>query len=97
VTGSPVVELNRAVAIAEVDGPEAALAIVDTLPLHDYQYLYSTRAELLRRLGRVDEARAAYGRALELARDEPERRFLERRLNSVAHLPVRPRCGGAEP
>jgi RNA polymerase sigma-70 factor (ECF subfamily) len=97
VTGSPVVELNRAVAIAEVDGPEAALAIVDTLPLDDYQYLYSTRAELLRRLGRVDEARAAYGRALELARDEPERRFLERRLNSVAHLPVRPRCGGAEP
>jgi RNA polymerase sigma-70 factor (ECF subfamily) len=97
VTGSPVVELNRAVAIAEVDGPEAALAIVDTLPLDDYQYLYSTRAELLRRLNRIDEARAAYGRALELARDEPERRFLERRLNSVAHLPVRPRCGGAEP
>jgi RNA polymerase sigma-70 factor, ECF subfamily len=83
VTGSPVVELNRAVAIAEVDGPEAALAIVDALPLDDYQYLYSTRAELLRRVGRIDEARAAYGRALALTRDEPERRFLERRLSGL--------------
>jgi len=83
VTGSPVVELNRAVAIAEVDGPEAALAIVDDLPLDDYQYLHSTRAELLRRLGRVDEARTAYERALELVRDEPERRFLERRLTEL--------------
>jgi RNA polymerase sigma-70 factor (ECF subfamily) len=83
VTGSPVVELNRAVAIAAVDGPEAALAIVDDLPLSDYQYLHSTRAELLRRLGRIDEARAAYRRALELARDEPERRFLERRLTEL--------------
>ena len=82
-TGSPVVELNRAVAIAAVDGPEAALAIVDDLPLSDYQYLHSTRAELLRRLGRIDEARAAYRRALELARDEPERRFLERRLTEL--------------
>jgi RNA polymerase sigma-70 factor, ECF subfamily len=79
-TRSPVVELNRVVAVAEVDGPEAALAIVDGLALGDYQYLHSTRAELLRRLGRREEARAAYTRALELARAEPERRFLERRL-----------------
>ncbi len=79
-TGSPVVELNRAVAVAEADGPAAALAIVDELDLDDYQYLHSTRAELLRRLGRTDEARAAYRRALELAQAEPERRFLARRL-----------------
>lgn len=79
-TGSAVVELNRAVAVAEVAGPEAALAIVDRLRLDDYQYLHSTRGDLLRRLGRVDEARAAYGRALALTRAEPERRFLERRL-----------------
>jgi RNA polymerase sigma-70 factor (ECF subfamily) len=80
VTGSSVVELNRAVAVAEVEGPEAALEIVDGLALDDYQYLHSTRADLLRRLGRADEARSAFKRALELARDEPERHFLERRL-----------------
>jgi RNA polymerase sigma-70 factor, ECF subfamily len=79
-TGSPVVRLNRAVAVAEADGPAAALAIVDQLDLPDYQYWYSTRAELLRRLGRRDEARAAYQRALDLARTTPERRFLERRI-----------------
>ena len=79
-TGSPVVELNRAVAVAEAAGPEAALEIVDALALDDYQYLHSTRADLLRRLGRADEARASYRRALELATAEPERRFLERRL-----------------
>ena len=78
-TGSPVVELNRAVAIAEAGEPEAALAIVDGLDLDDYRYLHSTRAELLRRLG-AREARAAYRRALELTRTDPERRFLERRL-----------------
>ncbi len=82
-TGSPVAELNRAVAVAEAQGPEAALQIVDRLALDDYQYLHSTRAELLRRLGRVDEARTAYRRALELARTGPERRFLERRLAEV--------------
>jgi RNA polymerase sigma-70 factor (ECF subfamily) len=82
-TGSPVVELNRAVAVAEVAGPEAALEIVDALALDDYRYLHSTRADLLRRLGRTGEARAAYARALELARDEPERRFLERRLGEL--------------
>src|SRR5262249_32010997 len=80
VTRSPVVELNRAVAVAETQGPEAALAIVEGLALEDYQYLHSTRAELLRRLGRADEARAAYERALALATAHPERRFLERRL-----------------
>jgi RNA polymerase sigma-70 factor (ECF subfamily) len=79
-TGSAVVELNRAVAVAEIEGPDAALEIVDALSLDDYQYLHSTRAELLRRLGRTDEARASYRRALELAIAEPERRFLERRL-----------------
>jgi RNA polymerase sigma-70 factor (ECF subfamily) len=78
-TGSAVVELNRAVAVAEVDGAEAALAIVDRLDLGGYRYLHATRAELLRRLGRADEARAAYARALELVGDDPERRFLERR------------------
>jgi RNA polymerase sigma-70 factor (ECF subfamily) len=83
-TGSPVVELNRAVAVAEVEGPEAALAIVDALALDGYQYLHSTRAELLRRLGREAEANAAYRRALELAGSEPERRFLERRLAELA-------------
>jgi RNA polymerase sigma-70 factor (ECF subfamily) len=83
VTGSLVVELNRAVAVAEVDGPEAALAIVDALALDEYQYLHSTRADLLRRLGHTDEARAAYERALLLARAEPERRFLERRIEEL--------------
>ncbi len=79
-TGSDVVRLNRAVAIAEAEGPGAALAVVDGLDLPGYQYWHSTRAELLRRLGRADEARAAYRRALDLARTVPERRFLERRI-----------------
>jgi RNA polymerase sigma-70 factor (ECF subfamily) len=79
-TGSAVVRLNRAVAVAEADGPAAALAIVDALDLPDYQYWHSTRAELLRRLGRADEARAAYGEALARARTAPERRFLQRRI-----------------
>jgi RNA polymerase sigma-70 factor (ECF subfamily) len=79
-TGSPVVELNRAVAVAQTGASEAALRIVDGLALDDYRYLHSTRAELLRRLGRVDDARAAYRRALDLTRAEPERRFLARRL-----------------
>jgi len=82
-TGSAVVRLNRAVAIAEADGPAAALAIVDALDLPGYQYWHSTRAELLRRLGRTDEARAAYREALALARTVPERRFLERRLREL--------------
>ena len=79
-TGSPVVELSRAVAVAEAEGPEAGLAVVDRLALDDYRYLHATRAELLRRLGRSAEAEAAYRRALELVNDEAERRLLERRL-----------------
>jgi len=77
---SPVVELSRAVAVAEAQGPEAGLDIVEGLPLEDYRYLHSTRGELLRRLGRTDEARDAYRRALALVHDEAERRFLERQL-----------------
>jgi RNA polymerase sigma-70 factor (ECF subfamily) len=79
-TGSDVVRLNRAVAIAEAGDPAVALAIVDGLDLPGYQYWHSTRAELLRRLGRTAEARAAYHEALALARTVPERRFLERRI-----------------
>lgn len=80
-TASPVVELNRAIAVAETDGPEAGLRIVDGLGLHDFRYLHSTRAELLRRLGRTDEARDAYRRARDLTDDGAERRFLDRRLS----------------
>ena len=83
-TGSPVVELNRAIAIAEVDGPEAGLRIIDRLGLDDFRYLHSTRAELLRRLGRTDEAHEAYRRARNLTDDGAERRFLERRLTELA-------------
>ena len=79
-TGSPVVELNRAVAVAEAEGPEAGLAIVDGLAIEDYPYLHATRGELLRRLGRTDEARDAFERALAMAPSDPERRLLERRL-----------------
>ena len=79
-TGSPVVELNRAVAVAESEGPEAGLGIVDRLDLEDYRYLHSTRGELLRRLGRTAEARDAYHRALAMVHDDAERRLLERRL-----------------
>jgi RNA polymerase sigma-70 factor (ECF subfamily) len=79
-TGSSVVELNRAVAVAEVDGPAAGLAIVEGLDLEGYRYLHATRAELLRRLGRTDEALAALERAVALTDDEAERRLLERRL-----------------
>jgi RNA polymerase sigma-70 factor (ECF subfamily) len=83
-TGSPVAELNRAVAIAEAGDPAAALVLADRLELDGYHYLHAARAELLARLDRVDEARAAYARALELVHAEPERRLLERRL---AELP----------
>jgi RNA polymerase sigma-70 factor, ECF subfamily len=83
-TGSAVVELNRAIAVAEADGAEPALALVDGLDLDGYQYYHSTRADLLRRLGRAEEARAEYARALDLARTEPERRFLQRRVAEVS-------------
>jgi RNA polymerase sigma-70 factor (ECF subfamily) len=82
-TGSPVVELNRAIAVAETEGPEAGLRIIDELGLDDFRYLHSTRAELLRRLGRTDEARAAYLRARQLTDAGAERRFLERRLTEL--------------
>jgi len=86
-TGSPVVELNRAIAIAESEGPEAGLRIIDGLRLDDFRYLHSTRAELLRRLGRTDEARHAYRLARQLTDDGAERRFLERRLTELAATP----------
>jgi RNA polymerase sigma-70 factor (ECF subfamily) len=79
------VALNRAVTVAEVDGPEEALALVDGLQpqLDGYHYLHAARADLLRRLGRAEEARAAYDRALELVHSEPERRFLQRQLRAT--------------
>jgi RNA polymerase sigma-70 factor (ECF subfamily) len=83
-TGSPVVELSRAVAVAEATDPAAGLAIADGLELDEYHYLHATRGELLRRLGRSEEARGAYRRALELVHDDAERRLLERRLAELA-------------
>jgi RNA polymerase sigma-70 factor (ECF subfamily) len=82
-TDSPVVELNRAIAVAEAHGPVAGLEIVDRVVLDDYRYLHSTRGELLRRLGRTTEARDAYRRALALVHDDAERRLLERRLTEL--------------
>jgi RNA polymerase sigma-70 factor (ECF subfamily) len=81
---SPVIELNRAVAVAMRDGPAAGLAVVDALlkggELADYHLAHAARADLCRRLGRNAEARASYERALALSRLEPERRFLTQRL-----------------
>ena len=85
---SPVVELNRAVAVAMRDGPAAGLALIDAIlargDLADYHLAHSARADLCRRLGRTAEARASYERALGLTRQEPERRFLERRLGELS-------------
>jgi len=85
---SPVIELNRAVAVAMRNDPAAGLALVDAIlargELADYHLVHSARADLCRRVGKVDEARASYRRALELARQDPERRFLERRLKELA-------------
>ena len=78
-TDSPVVELNRAVAVAETGEVEAALELLEGLELDRYHYLHATRAELLRRLDRTEDARAAYDRALDLVHSDAERRFLERR------------------
>jgi RNA polymerase sigma-70 factor, ECF subfamily len=89
-TDSPVVELNRAVAVAEVRGPDAGLDIIDRLDLDDYRYLHSTRGELLRRIGRTEEARDAYRRALALVHDDAERRLLERRLAELDRPPYAP-------
>jgi RNA polymerase sigma-70 factor (ECF subfamily) len=85
-TGSPVVELNRAVAVAEDEGPAAGLALMEGLPLEEYRYLHAARGELLRRLGRTDEAADAYARALTLTDDPAERRLLQRRLDEL-HRP----------
>ena len=83
-TGSPVVELNRAVAIAQAGDVEAALALMERLELDRYHYLHATRAELLGRLGRTEDARVEYERALELVHSDAERRLLERRLDELA-------------
>jgi RNA polymerase sigma-70 factor, ECF subfamily len=84
---SPVIELNRAVAVAMRDGPESGLRLIDAIlgrgDLRDYRLAHAARAELCRRLGRTADARAAYQRALELTRQEPERRFIEKRLGEL--------------
>jgi RNA polymerase sigma-70 factor (ECF subfamily) len=82
-TGSPVVELNRAIAIAEQQGPAAGLELVEQIALEDFHYLHATRGELLRRLGRPGDAREAYCRALALVHDDAERALLERRLTEL--------------
>jgi RNA polymerase sigma-70 factor, ECF subfamily len=89
-TGSAVVELNRAAAIAEAGEPEVALELVDRLELDGYHYLHAARAELLRRLDRTAEALAAYDRALELVRSDAERRFLEERRAHMSCIGKRP-------
>ena len=87
---SPVIELNRAVAVAMRDGPAAGLALVDAIldggELQDYRPAHAARADLCRRLGRVTEARTSYERALALSRQDPERRFIERRLEELRLL-----------
>ena len=84
---SPVVELNRAVAVAMRDGPEAGLDLIDTIlargDLENYHLAHAARADLCRRLGRTAEARTSYERALNLTQQEPERRFLGRRLGEL--------------
>ncbi len=91
---SPVVELNRAAAIAMRDGPAAGLALIDAIlargDLTDYNHAHSARGELLRRLGRPDDAAAAYRRALELAVQEAERRFLQKRLGDLPLVSQQP-------
>jgi len=89
---SPVVELNRAVAVAMADGPLAGLALIEAIlargDLASYHLAHSAQADLYRRLGRHEEARAAYQRALDLTQQEPERRFLERRLSELPLSPL---------
>jgi RNA polymerase sigma-70 factor (ECF subfamily) len=84
---SPVVELNRAAAVAMRDGPAAGLVLIDAIlargDLADYHLAHSARADLCRRLGKLEDARSSYQRALQLTRQEPERRFLERRLREI--------------
>ena len=85
---SPVIALNRAVAVAMRDAAAAGLALIDEIlargDLDDYQFAHAARADLCRRLGRIDDARASYVRALELVKQEPERRFLEQRLEELS-------------
>jgi RNA polymerase sigma-70 factor (ECF subfamily) len=87
VDASPVIELNRAVAVAMRDGPQAGLSLIDGIlargELADYHLAHAARGELCRRMGKHTEARGAYERARELAQQEPERRFLDRRLTEV--------------
>jgi RNA polymerase sigma-70 factor (ECF subfamily) len=84
---SPVIELNRAAAISRRDGPLAGLVLVEGIldrgELQDYHLAHSAQAEFCRQLGRVEEARAAYERALELTQQEPERRFIEARIKAL--------------
>jgi RNA polymerase sigma-70 factor (ECF subfamily) len=82
-TASPVVELNRAIAVAETEGPDAGLDILDRISLDNLHYLHAARGELLRRAGRIAEARAAYQRALALVHDDAESRLLQRRLAAL--------------
>jgi len=86
-TLSPIVALNRAVAVAMRDGPASGLALIDALlakgELCDYYLAHSARADLLRQLGRIFEAKEAYQRALSLTEQEPEQRFLKRRLGEL--------------
>jgi RNA polymerase sigma-70 factor (ECF subfamily) len=84
ITSSPVVTMNRAIAVAETEGPHAALALLERLELDQYRYYHSTRADLLKRLGRDEEARAAYARALKLTLPGPEQRLLESRLTDLS-------------
>jgi RNA polymerase sigma-70 factor (ECF subfamily) len=93
-TPSPVVALNRAVAVAMRDGPAAGLALVDAIlasgELADYRLAHAARAELCRRLGKTDDARKSYERALKLTRQEPERRLIEKRLQELGKEPASP-------
>jgi RNA polymerase sigma-70 factor (ECF subfamily) len=81
---SPIVRLNRAIAVAELDGPQVALAEVDGLPLEGYHAFHATRADLLRRLGRSEQSRAAYDRAIGLAGNTAETAYLIRRRDQLA-------------
>jgi RNA polymerase sigma-70 factor (ECF subfamily) len=90
--------MNRAIAVAEIDGPDAGLAILDRLELGHYRYYHSTRADLLRRADRPGEAHQAYRRALDLAQTEPEQRFLQNRLAETAPSdPEQPGSAGTSP
>ena len=95
---SPVVELNRAVAVAMRDGPSAGLSLIEAIlergDLEDYYLAYSALADLNRRLGKTTEARAAYQQSLKLARQEPARRFIQRRLEELKNEPRKSEADG---